>query len=83
MAFRDFTELDLGLATTLHFDSWSFNILDVASEDLWLRVDTLKVDTTKRAIEDLSVLNHHTVLPLGHDVHSSLLEVGEATVRDL
>jgi hypothetical protein len=56
--------LDLGLVSSLDFDSRAIYVSDVAAEDLGLRVDSLKVETDKRAGEEVTVLDHHTVVPL-------------------
>jgi len=56
---------------------------NVASENLWLRVYTLKIKSDQRAGKEITILDHNTVVSLGDNVHSSLLEVGETTVGDL
>jgi transketolase C-terminal domain/subunit len=56
---------------------------NVASENLGLGVHSLKIKSDQRAGKEVTILDHNTIVSLGDDVHSSLLEVGETTVGDL
>ena len=55
----------------------------VASEDLRLRIDTLKIKANKRAGKEIAVLNDHTVIPLWNDVHGTLFEVWKSAIWNL
>ena len=56
---------------------------NVASENLRLRINTLEVKSDQRAGKKVTVLNHHTIVPLRDNMHGSLLKVGETTIRNL
>ena len=56
---------------------------NVASENLRLRINTLEVESDQRAGKKVTVLNHHTIVPLRDNMHGSLLKVGETTIRNL
>ena len=83
LALTDITQLNLGLVAPLNFDTWSIYMCDVASENLWLGVDSLKIKSHQGTGKKVTILDHNTVVSLGDNVHSSLLEVGETTVGDL
>ena len=56
---------------------------NIASENLRLGIHTLKVKSDQRAREKVTILNHHTIVPLGDNMHGSLLEVGKSTITHL
>ena len=55
----------------------------VASENLRLRIYALEVKSDQRAGKKVTVLNHHTIVPLRDNMHGSLLKVGETAIRNL
>jgi hypothetical protein len=75
--------LDLGFIASLDLDSRTIYVSNVASENLRLRIYTLEVKSDQRAGKKITVLNHHTIVSLRDNMHSSLLEVGEPTIRNL
>ena len=83
LIFIDFTKLDFNAIASLDFYSRAVNIIDSASKDLGLSVDTLGIDSHKWTVEDVTILNYNSIFSLRDDMHSSLLEVGESAIRDL
>lgn len=71
-ALNELAQLYFGSISSLDFDSGAVNVVEQASQDLWLRVDTLDVNSNKRTVENLGVLNHYSVVPFRYDVHASL-----------
>jgi hypothetical protein len=83
LALTDVAELNLGFVSSLNFNSRTIDMSNVASKNLWLRIYSLEIKSNEGAGEKGTVLDHNTVVSLGDDVHSSLLEVRKATVGDL
>lgn len=79
-ALNELTQLYLGTAASLDFDTGTIDVVEQAAQNLGLGVNTLEVNTTQLVVEDLTVLNSHTVVPFGDDVHCSLCKVREPTV---
>ena len=83
LTFCDIAQLDLTSSASLDFDAWAMNAGDRAAEHLSFTVHTLQVNADEAARTYMAVLNHAAVLPLGDDVHGTLLEVGELAIGDL
>jgi len=83
MALRNFTKLNFGAATSLNFDSRTFNFFNCTPENLRLTIDTLQVNAYERALKNMIVLNHDSVVSFRDNVHSTLPELGESAVWDL
>lgn len=80
---NELTQLYLGSAAPLDFDTRTKDVVEQTSQNLGLGVDSLEVNAYQLVVEDLTVLDSYTVVPLRDDVHCSLREVGEPTVRNL
>ena len=80
MALRNFTKLNFGAAASLNFNSWTFNVLNGTPENLRLTIDTLQVNAYERALKNMIVLNHDSVVSFRDNVHSTLPELGESAV---
>ena len=83
LAFLNFTKLNLCSISSLNTNSWPFDLTNFASDNLWFSTYALQIDSNQLTIENIWVLNDNSVIPLADDMHSSLLEVGEFSVRTL
>lgn len=52
-AVIDFTKLNSALVSSLNLNTRSLNLTDIASENLWLSIDALQVNTNKRTTEEV------------------------------
>ena len=83
LALLNLTELNLGPAAAIDFDARAIDVVYTATQHLGFGVDSLQVDADQITVEDVAVLNDASVVTFADDVHSALLEVGEAAVRHL
>ena len=83
LAFLDFTKLNLSSISSLNTNSWPFDLTNFASDNLWFSTYALQIDSNQLTIENIWVLNDNSVIPLANNMHGTLLEVGEFSVRTL
>ena len=80
LAIGYLTKLDLGFVSSLDTNTRTFNVAYLASQNLWLSIDTLQINTSQLTIEYIGILNANTIISFRDYMECSLSEVGESTV---
>ena len=80
LAIGYLTKLDLGFASSLDTNTRTFNVAYLASQNLWLSIYTLQINTSQLTIEYIGILNANTIISFRDYMECSLSEVGESTV---
>lgn len=79
-AVVNLTKLNTTFISSLNLDSWTLNLTDIASENLWLSIDTLQINTNKRTAEKVRVLNDDPIISFRNYVTGALFEVTESAI---
>jgi len=79
-AVINLTKLNTTFVSSLNLDAGTLNLTDIASENLWLRVNALQINTNKRTAEKVRILNDDPVISLRNYMTGTLFEIAESAI---